>query len=474
MNLITAIPKNHLPYIQKIAETAQGMGLETYIVGGYVRDLILQRTVKDIDIVCVGNGIELAQACSKKIKNSTTVTVFKNFGTAMFKAQDIEFEFVGARKESYMEQSRKPLVSQGTLADDQIRRDFTINALAISLQKHNFGELIDPFNGLQHLEEKVIQTPTNANITFSDDPLRMLRAIRFANQLGFTIHPQTFEAIKHNKQRLKIISMERVRDEINKILMCDTPSIGFKLLFYSELLPVFFKELNNLYGIDTLNGIAHKDNFFHTLQVLDNICLKTNNLWLRWAALLHDIAKPPTKRFEEGIGWTFHGHEVLGAKMTISIFNRFKLPLAEPLRFVAKMVELHLRPIALTKEAVTDSGIRRLLFDAGDDLDALMTLCYADITSKNEFRVKRYYDNYMLLQQKLVEIEEKDRLKNWQPPITGEIIMQTFDIKPSKQVGIIKNAVREAILDGIIPNEYEAAFNYMLEQAQIIGFKPVM
>lgn len=469
INTNIKILPEHEAYLQKIGMAANDLGFPTYIVGGYVRDLLLKRPCKDIDIVCVGSGIELAKQAAKKIKGATRVSFFKNFGTGQFKVGDIDFEFVGARKESYQRNSRKPIVEDGTLEDDQNRRDFTINALAISLNKEDYGTVIDPFGGLQDLENKIIRTPLDPDVTFSDDPLRMMRAIRFATQLRFRIEVDTLQAISENKNRIKIISYERIATELNKIIASRKPSIGFKLLFKAGLLHHFFFEMTNLQGVERRNGIGHKDNFYHTLEVLDNVALTSNNLWLRWAAILHDIAKPPTKRFHPNAGWTFHGHEVVGAKMTPRIFRRLKLPMDERMKFVQKLVALHLRPIALTKGDVTDSAIRRLLFDAGDDIDELMLLCQADITSKNEAKVKRYLENYEVVKIKLKEVEEKDKLRNWQPPVSGDIIMETFKIRPSRTVGIIKMAIREAILEGEIPNEYDAAFQFMLEKGEELG-----
>lgn len=466
----TAAQLNH-PIFKVMQQAADELGVEAYAVGGYVRDLILDRPSKDIDFVCVGSGIELATKAASIIDPRLHVSVFKNFGTAHFRWKDWDFEFVGARKESYQRDSRKPIVEEGTLEDDQNRRDFTINALAISMNAASYGTLVDPFNGVQDIEDKIIRTPLDPDITFSDDPLRMMRAIRFATQLGFTIHADTLASIKKNAERISIISQERITDELNKIILARTPSIGFILLEETGLLKRILPEMQNLKGVENYEGKGHKDNFFHTLQVLDNITRTTNDLWLRWAAILHDIAKPPTKKFVPGEGWTFHGHEVLGSKWVPNIFRKLKLPLGNEMKFVRKMVYLHLRPIALTKEEISDSALRRLLFEAGDDIESLLMLCEADITSKNREKVRRYLTKFEVVREKLKEVEEKDRVRNFQPPVSGELIMETFGIQPCKEVGIIKDEIKEAVLEGKIHNDYDEAYAMMLELGSKLGLK---
>ncbi|MCC8423950.1 CCA tRNA nucleotidyltransferase [Mucilaginibacter sp. UR6-11] len=454
-----------------ISQLAGQQNMPAYAIGGFVRDIFLDRPSKDIDIVIIGNGIAFAEAVAARLK--VKLAVFKNFGTASLKYQDLEIEFVGARKESYRLDSRKPIVENGTLDDDQKRRDFTINALAISLHPDTFGELIDPFEGIKDLEAKLIRTPLNPVETFSDDPLRMMRAIRFASQLNFRIDIIAVEAIKNNVDRISIVSQERVTDELNKIILSPKPSIGFNYLFDTGLLHKIFPQMTALYGVDYIDGKGHKDNFYHTLQVLDNICETTGDLWLRWAAILHDIAKPPTKRFEPGHGWTFHGHEDKGARMVPKIFAQLKLPLNEKMKLVQKLVQLHLRPIVLSQSIVTDSAVRRLLFEAGDDIEGLMLLCKADVTTKNEYKVKKYRNNFELVQQKLKDVEERDNIRNWQPPVTGTDIMELFGIKEGREVGIIKNKIREAILEGEIPNSREEAISFTIKTGEEIGLKVV-
>lgn len=460
------------PVFKVVSQIIEENNLEAYVIGGFVRDLILGRPSKDIDIVVVGNGMELAEKAAEKLRVKK-VSLFKNFGTAQFVYKDLEVEFVGARKESYRSDSRKPIVENGTLQDDQNRRDFTINALALDLRPATFGNLLDPFGGLDDLEKGIIRTPLEPDTTYSDDPLRMMRAVRFASQLDFKIEHKSLQSILHNAARLEIISRERIADEVNKIMLSPKPSRGFELLFSTHLLEQFFPEMVALYGVETIDGKSHKDNFFHTLEVLDNVAEKSDNLWLRWAAVMHDIAKPPTKRFDAKIGWTFHGHEDLGARMTPKIFTRLKLPLDQKMKYVQKLVKLHLRPIALVKGEVTDSAIRRLLFEAGDDIEDLMILCNADITSKNEFKVKKYRKNYEIVREKLREVEEKDHVRNFQPPVSGEQIMQTFNLGPSHEIGIIKSRIKEAILEGEIPNEPEAATALMLQIGQELGLEAV-
>ena len=449
------------PIFKLIQQSSDELNVDTYAIGGYVRDFFLERKSKDIDVVTLGKSIDLANLLHQKLGEEAHLSVFKNFGTAQIKYHDLEIEFVGARKESYNHNSRNPIVEDGSLEDDQNRRDFTINAIAIGLSKNNFGKLLDPFNGLNDLTNKLLKTPLNPDITYSDDPLRMMRAIRFASQLNFQIDEPSFEAISKNKNRIKIISAERIADEINKIILSQKPSVGFKLLLNSGLLDLIFPELVKLQGTETINGLSHKDNFYHTLEVLDNVAEKSNNLWLRWAAILHDIAKPATKRFEEGHGFTFHGHEDKGARMVPKIFANLKLPLNEKMKHVQKLVELHLRPIVLAKTEVTDSAIRRLLFEAGDKIEDLMILCESDITTKNPNKVKKYLHNFEIVRQKLIEIEEKDKIRNWQPPITGEEIMTIYNIMPSKKIGLLKNALKDAILDGLVGNNFEEAKKFL-------------
>lgn len=461
------------PIFNIISSVADNSKMPAFVIGGYVRDFYLGRDSKDIDIVTLGSGIELAELVAENLGNDVKVNVFKNFGTAMLRFGDMEIEFVGARKESYRIDSRKPIVEDGTLEDDQKRRDFTINAMAFCLNSQSFGNLSDPFNGINDLEKKIIRTPLEPNTTFSDDPLRMMRAIRFAAQLNFNIEEGTFSAITENKERLKIVSSERIIDEFNKILATPKPSIGINLLSESGLLEVFFPELNNLHGVEEKQGKQHKDNFYHTLEVLDNISLNSDNIWLRWAALLHDIGKPRTKKFSESTGWTFHGHEFLGAKLISGIFRRLKLPMNEKMKYVEKLVLLHLRPIVLSQDEVTDSAVRRLLFDAGNEIDDLMMLCEADITSKNERTVQKHLNNFKIVRTKLIEIEEKDAVRNFQPPVSGEQIMEIFNLKPCQQVGEIKNAIKDAILDGIIQNNFQEAYQFMLKKGEELGLKPV-
>jgi putative nucleotidyltransferase with HDIG domain len=465
--------KEELLMLEKIAFAARKLGMPTYVVGGFVRDKIIGRKTKDIDIVCLGDGIQLAEEVATMYKHKPVVAVFKNFGTAQLKVDEFEIEFVGARKESYRAESRNPDVEAGTLEDDQNRRDLTINALAISLNKDNYGALVDPFDGLSDIEQMILRTPLAPDQTFIDDPLRMMRTIRFAAQLHYTILPETIASITRNAERIDIISKERILDELNKIIACKKPSIGFELLYTTKLLHRIFPQMVDLAGAEYIDGRGHKDNFYHTLQVLDNICHDTDDLYLRWAAILHDIAKPATKQFEPGHGWTFHGHEWVGAQMVPGIFKMLKLPLNEKMKYVQKLVLLHLRPISLTKEDITDSAIRRLLFDAGEDIDDLMKLCNADITSKNANKVKKFKENFALVLERMKEVEEADEMRNWQPPITGEIIMDTFKLSPSKLVGEIKVAVREAILDGIIKNDYDEAFAYMILKAKEYNLNPM-
>lgn len=460
------------PIFKLIGEASDELGMDAYVIGGFVRDYFLKRgTPKDIDIVAIGSGIELANKVAFKLQGKPEISVFKNFGTAMIKYKDLELEFVGARKESYNRDSRKPIVEDGTLEDDQNRRDFTINAMALALNQSNFGELLDPFDGLADLDRQLIRTPLEPGITYSDDPLRMMRAIRFATQLHFTIELPSLQAIAENKDRIKIVSKERIVDELHKILMSSQPSLGFKLMHQTELLPLILPELTALQGIEEKEGQRHKDNFWHTLEVVDNIAETTDNLWLRWAALLHDIGKAPTKKFHKKIGWTFHAHEFVGAKMVYKLFKRLRMPLNEKMKFVQKMVLMSSRPIILSEDHVTDSAVRRLVFDAGEHVEDLMTLCEADITTKNPKKQRKYKNNFKIVRQKIVEVEERDHIRNFQPPVSGEEIMKTFNLKPSKEIGIIKEAIKEAILEGEIPNEYEAAYDFMLEKGKKMNLK---
>jgi len=445
------------PIYQLIGKCANELDVDAYLIGGFVRDIFLERKSKDIDVVAIGKGIDLATKVKEALGEEAILTTFKNFGTAQIKFNDLEIEFVGARKESYNRDSRKPIVEDGTLNDDQLRRDFTINALAIGLSKNNYGKLLDPFKGIEDLNNKIIRTPLNPDITYSDDPLRMMRAIRFASQLGFTIEPVSLNAISTNKNRIEIVSKERIADELNKIILSPIPSYGFKLLFDTGLLHLIFPEMVKLQGTETIKGLSHKDNFYHTLEVLDNVSKKSDNLWLRWSAILHDIAKPATKRFEEGKGFTFHGHEDKGARMVPKIFTNLKLPLNEKMKYVQKLVLLHLRPIVLAKTEVSDSAVRRVLFEAGDDIDDLMALCEADITTKNPNKVKRYMQNFEIVRQKLVELEEKDKLRNWRPPVSGEEIMALYNLKPGREIGVLKKSLTDAILDGLVENNYDSA-----------------
>ncbi len=458
------------PIFKILTEAADELAIDCYVIGGFVRDFLLQKgNPKDIDVVAIGSGIELAKKVASKLPGNPKISVFKNFGTAMIKHKDLELEFVGARKESYHHDSRKPVVEDGTLKEDQERRDFTINALALSLKNESFGDLLDPFNGINDLEKKIIRTPLAPGITYSDDPLRMMRAIRFASQLDFNIELKSLQAITKNKERIKIVSEERIVDELHKILACKKPSIGFSLLHKTGLLEYILPELTALEGIEEVEGQRHKDNFWHTLEVVDNIALTTENLWLRWAALLHDIGKAPTKKFHKKIGWTFHGHEFVGSKMIYKLFKRLRMPLNEKMKFVQKIVLMSSRPIVLAEDFITDSAVRRLVFDAGDFVDDLMTLCEADITTKNPKKQNKYKNNFKIVRQKIIEVEERDHLRNFQPPILGEEIMKTFDLKPSKEIGIIKAAIKEAILDGDIPNEHNAAYVFMIEKGLEIG-----
>ena len=470
---MTPSQKIDTPLFHSVGSIANSMNRQCYVVGGYVRDLFLCRHSKDIDFVTVGSGIEVAEAVARHLGRGARCNVFKNFGTAQVKFRDTELEFVGARRESYSHDSRKPVVEDGTLDDDLSRRDFTINAMAMSVNRDNFGELIDPYDGVGDLDRQLIRTPLDPDITFSDDPLRMMRAIRFATQLGFTIYDETFEAISRNASRIKIISHERIADELMKIMSSPVPSIGWTLLTNCGLLSYILPELEAMKGVETVNGRGHKDNFYHTLTVLDNVARKSDNVWLRWGALLHDIAKPVTKRWDGKSGWTFHNHNFIGAKMVPRIFRNLRLPLNEKMKYVQKLVELHMRPIALVEDEVTDSAVRRLLFDAGDDIDELMTLCEADITSKNQVKVRQFLDNFALVRRKMVELEEKDRIRNFQPPVSGEEIMEIYGLSPSREVGQIKESIKNAILDGVIPNERDAALEYMHQVAAKMNLHPL-
>lgn len=472
-SLIFNLDPSEKKILSIISECGKEMGVKVFAIGGYIRDKIIGRESKDIDIVCLGDGIQLAELVASRFIPSPSVNVYSRFGTAMVKHKELEIEFVGARKESYRLDSRKPIVASGSLEDDQLRRDFTMNAISISLNEENFGEIIDPFDGMKDIERKIIRTPTSPEQTFSDDPLRMMRAIRFANQLSYTIEPSTYQGIINSNSRIKIVSKERITAELEKIMQCDKPSIGFDLLFKTGLLGYILPEMVLLHGVEYQNGKGHKDNFYHTLQVLDNLCQKTDNIWCRWAAVFHDIAKPQTKRYDREAGWTFHGHDAVGANMLPRIFKNLRLPLDHKLKYVQKLVRLHLRPIALTQEIITDSALRRLLFEAGEDLEDLLMLCEADITSKNPEKVNRFLNNYATVREKLYELEERDRIRNWQPPVSGEDIMKIFGIGPGKEIGILKNCIREAILEGQIPNDKNAAMELMFQKAKELGLKKI-